>query len=67
LTNGHKYWYKINAQNSYGVSGNTTAISATPHVTSIITVGSILLSFIIVIIVVLLIVEGTRSSRKKKA
>jgi outer membrane protein assembly factor BamB/fibronectin type 3 domain-containing protein len=67
LTNDHSYWYKINAQNSIGISGNTTAISATTHETSIITIGPYLLGLIIVIIIVLLIVEATRSSRKKKA
>jgi len=67
LTNGHNYWYRINAQNSYGVSGNITAISATPHVTNIITAGPFLLGLIVIIIVVLLIVEITGLSRKKKA
>jgi len=67
LTNGHKYWYKINAQNSFGVSENTTAISAMPHATSIISAGLFLLGLIVVIIVVLIIFEATRLSRKKKA
>jgi len=66
LTNGHNYWYKINAQNSYGISGNTTAISAKPYVTSTIIIGPFLLGLIIVIIVVILIAEAMKSSNKKK-
>jgi len=65
LTNEHEYWYKINAQNPYGTSGNTTAVSATPYGTSII--SSLLFILIIVIIVVIIIVETMRTSRKKKA
>jgi len=65
LKNGHKYWYKVNAQNIYGVSGNTTEVSATPYGTSII--SSLILVIIIVIVVVLTIVEARRASRKKKA
>jgi hypothetical protein len=67
LTNGHNYWYKINAQNSNGVSGNTTTVSATPYVTSTIIIGPILLGLIVVIIVVLFIFETVRLSSKKKA
>jgi fibronectin type 3 domain-containing protein len=66
LKNGHQYWYKINAQNSYGVSGNTTAISAKPYATNINLAGPFLLVLIIIIIVLLLIAEATRSFRKKK-
>jgi outer membrane protein assembly factor BamB/fibronectin type 3 domain-containing protein len=64
VKNGHEYWYKINSQNSFGISGNTTAVSATPYGTSII--SSLLLVIILVIIVVLILVEAIRSSRKKK-
>jgi len=64
LTNGQEYWYKINAQNDYGVSANTTITSTTPYETSIISI--FILVIIVIIIVVLIIVEATRSSRKKK-
>jgi outer membrane protein assembly factor BamB len=67
LTNGHKYWYKINAQNPYGVSGNTTAVSAKPYATSTNLAGLFLLGIIIVIITVLVIVETMRIYKKKKA
>ena len=65
LKNGHTYWYKINTQNAYGVSGNTTAISITPYTTSTITVGPFLLGFIVIIIVALFITEAMRLSKKK--
>jgi fibronectin type 3 domain-containing protein len=64
LTNGHEYWYKLNAQNQFGISGNTNAVSATPYGTSII--SSLLLILIIVIIVIIVIAETMRTSRKKK-
>jgi fibronectin type 3 domain-containing protein len=67
LTNGHKYWYKINAENLYGVSGNTTAVSAKPYSTSTNLAGLFLLVLIIIIITVLVIVETMRMYRKKKA
>jgi outer membrane protein assembly factor BamB len=64
LTNGHEYWYKINAQNDYGVSANTTITSTKPYETNIISI--FILVIIVIIIVVLIIVEATRSSRGKK-
>jgi predicted secreted protein len=35
LSNGHTYWYKINAQNPFGVSKNTTAVRAVPYTTAL--------------------------------
>jgi predicted secreted protein len=35
LSNGHTYWYKINAQNTNGFSKNTTAVRAVLYTTAI--------------------------------
>jgi predicted phage tail protein len=67
LKNGHNYWYRINAQNSYGISGNTTATSAKTKTTSQ-TFNPLLFGLIAVVIVALIvIVVAAILSRKKKA
>jgi outer membrane protein assembly factor BamB len=66
LTNGQKYWYKVNAQNSYGVSGNTTAVSATPFATKT-TTSPFCIGFILVTIIALtVVVIAVELFRKKK-
>jgi cellulose 1,4-beta-cellobiosidase len=67
LISGHNYWYIINAQNSYGISGNTTAISAKTNATSQ-TLNPLLFGLIgILIVVPIVVIVAAILSRKKKA
>jgi hypothetical protein len=67
LASGHEYWYKINAQNYYGISENTTAVSATTYSTS--TTSNSFFNYLILFIIIVLIVVVIMAelSRIKKA
>jgi outer membrane protein assembly factor BamB len=65
LKNGKNYWYKINAENALGLSGNTTAVSASPYTTTNLTICPLLLTFIIIIILILIFTEIKRLPKKK--
>jgi fibronectin type 3 domain-containing protein len=66
LTNDFIYWYEINAQNSYGYSENTTAISATPTSTSTAVSPYPIGLFLIIIVMVIIIIISETVLRKKK-
>ena len=79
LTNEHVYWYKVNAQNSYGFSSNTTEVSATPtapangsgsgtgNSDNMLTWIGIAVVIIIVVIVILALVLLARKKKPKEA
>ena len=62
LRNDHTYWYKINAQNPFGGSENTTAVPAIPYTTAIGPDYTYLIVLAVIIVITADVVLRWRSS-----